>query len=134
MTQTQKTLLISAIIAAIVLWYANQKAKARAVTVPGGQLPAGAEQKLFYKTNSSFAAQKFYFQTPVGSFSITDPDTSSAEYHSLYSDGQYQFGWQAPTPGVIVVTLLPLQVAPIVENAIIDLNAQTVKFEYKQLS
>lgn len=143
MTKTQKTLLTAGIITAIILWFSRKRSKAKSATQNavddllsdgGGQTVAAPdEQRLFYGTDSDFENEIFFFSTPVGNFTITQPDTSSPRYNALHSDTEFQFGWQAPTEGVVLVTLMPMEQHPIVENIVLDLNQKTVQFEYVQL-
>jgi len=142
MTTTQKTLLTATFITLIILWFSKKKTKGNAVknaiddilSQDGGETAdAPIDARLFVGQNSNFDQDVFYFITPAGTFTINNPDTSSPAYNALYNGSDYQFGWQAPTPGVIVVTLLPLEENPLVENVVIDLNEETIMFEYVQL-
>lgn len=143
---TKKTLFISAIVAAIVLFFYRKRAKAKNAVqnaiddILNGSdgetfdsLPDGVESNLIYGLGSDFDLETFFFLTPAGNFTITQPDTSSRAYNSLHNGNGFKLGWQAPTNGVIVVTYLPLVENPLVENIILDLNERTTRFEYVQL-
>jgi len=134
MTNTQKTLLISALIVLVVWFLSKRKTKANtAATTNTSTPPTGHDAALFFNQNSDFENQVFIFSTPLGPFWIYQPDTSSTQFNQLGANESFNFGWQSPTPGVVVVTLLPKTQNAVVENAIINLEDQTIQFEYVQL-
>ena len=100
-----------------------------------GTPPEGFTQELFISTNNGidWENKRFTFITPLGAFTINNPDTRMRQYMSLRTSNDYQFGYQSPHFGKVVVTLLPLQQFPVVSNIIIDLEAETIEFEYVQL-
>lgn len=136
-TSTKKTIGIAAVIAFIVYLFSKRTSKASIIDVDVlvgvGNIPQGHEPELFLIQNFSWENERFEFSTPLGSFVLENPDTSTAAYNSFDSNAEYEFGWQAPTPGIIVITLLPKTTAPVVTNIVLDLEQETVNFEYVQL-
>jgi hypothetical protein len=130
---TKKTLVIAAIIAAILLFFYKKKSKGTSAVVGAGSPPDGYQPELFLIQNFSWENEYFEFSTPLGNYTISDPNTSSTAYQPLAADGNYQFGWQAPTQNIVVATLLPLKPNAVVTNVVLDLTTKTVKFEYNQL-
>ena len=134
MTTTQKTLLITAAVI-LIIWLFSRKAKAngrKAVDdILGNTMGEAPENtRLFINTDTDFDERNFIFNTPVGTYTIANPNTLTAQYNALCSGTDWQFGWQAPTPGIVLVTLLPMSQHGIIENIIIDLDQQTAEFEY----
>jgi hypothetical protein len=135
-TTTKKTIvLISILIAAIILFWKKAKASANSILKESGGTGTSAPETplLYINTNSDFSVNTFYFLTPAGSFTIANPDTSNPAYNLVHSDSQFQFGWQAPHPGEILVTLMPMEKHPLVENVILNLTTQSTEFKYVQL-
>jgi hypothetical protein len=141
MTKTQKTLLTAGIITGIILWFSRKRSKSNSAKAAIDDLLDGAgniinepaEKLLFFGAQSDFETETFFLITPKGNFTIKEPNTALPNYNQLYNGTDFQFGWQAPYPGRIVVTLMPMEQNPIVENIIIDLDSETVQFEYVQL-
>lgn len=140
MTTTQKVL-TATFITAIILFFFKKRSKAQkdqgsggnSQNQPQGTPPEGHIERLFINPNYDFENEVFNFSTPLGGFTIEQPDTTSTAYNNLASAEGFEFGWQAPTPGVVVVTLLPLEQNAVVESIILNLNNRSVKFEYVQL-
>lgn len=106
---------------AIVLLLLTRKAKAK----PGSKFLLDA----FYGPN------KFKFTTPVGIFTLNNPDTSSPGVHILKDTEKYNLAWQAPLPGLIVVSLVHKTGVVFAEVYSIDLEAQNATYskEYNQV-
>jgi len=119
MTQTQKVLLTSAIIAAVIWLFSRAKAKAAPVTQMGRK----------FKLKADWSIPRFEFTHPAwGSRTIAALNAPEGQYNELFKNADYQLGWNRVPGNKLVVSLLHMNSSTFSEVYVIDLNAKEAQY------
>jgi hypothetical protein len=119
MTKTQKVLLTSAIIAAIVWLFSRAKSKAAPITQVGRK----------FKLKADWSVPRFEFSHPAwGTKKLVDTNAPEGQYNELFKNADYQLGWNRVPGNKLVVSLLHMNSTTFSEVYVIDLNASEATY------